>query len=116
MTRPALGKCTSLRADIRRVADIADAAGKRLLAREIFPLLTWRTTLENFHVTLNQMCEAEQINKRRVRHKGTGVRFSYAPGPAPVDAREYRVDRAPKIQGFMAAKREREAKARGRAR
>lgn len=106
-------KFASMRAEIRH---IVDEAPQRLIAREILALLRWRTTEENFAVTINQMCEAKQLRKRRVRRKGIGVKFSYGPGPAAVDvAKEYRVDRAPRVLGFMAEKRLREAKARGRA-
>jgi hypothetical protein len=106
-------KFTSLRAEIRHVVD--ELAPRRLVASEIRALIAWRTTQENFHVTINQMCEDKQLTKRRVRRKGRGVKFSYGPGPAPVDLeKEYRIDRAPRVMGFMAEKRLREAKARGR--
>lgn len=106
-------KYSSMRAEIRHIVDVS---GGRMTASEILSILKRRTTPDNFAVTINQMVDAKQLTKRKVKGRGKGVRFAYGPGPVAVDvAKEYRVDRAPRIMGFMAEKRMREAKAKGRA-
>lgn len=101
----------SLRAEIRHVVDEAESY---LIGPAIYAALTTRCSKPVFGVTVAQMVDARQLSTRRApKGSGAGVRFAYGPGPEPVLAKQYRADRPERVKGFMAMKREREARRRG---
>jgi hypothetical protein len=103
----------TLRAEIRHIVDDAEA---RLTAPEIYALVTRRASKPVFGVTLCQMVDDKQLSKRKAKKRsGMGVRFTYGPGRVAVIDAITGGARAPrKVMGFMAMRREREAKARKR--
>lgn len=101
----------SLRAEIRHIVEEADTF---LIQPMIYAALTRRCSAHVFSVTIAQMLDAKQLRRRKAP-KGSGRRYAYGPGPEPVLGRHYRADRPERVRGFMAMKREREARRRGAA-
>lgn len=104
----------TLLADIRRIVDDAE----RFLAQiEIYAQLKVRASRDVFAVAVAKMRAARQLRRRKAAKAVrliTGARFVYGPGPVAVIDRDRGIDRPQKHKGFMALKREREAKARAR--
>ncbi len=102
-------KFASLRANIRHITDTASGL---LWSKDIFPKLTRRCELSTFAVTLDQMCDAGQLIRKRTPGGGRS-KFKYGSGPVPVNNdKEYRPERE-RLKGHMELARE--ARARGRA-
>lgn len=104
----------SLRQEIRRVVD---AAERKLAQPEIYGQMPKGTSRKVFAVTIAQMLDAKQLSRgratKKLRAQFPYVRHVYGPGREPVGERTRAADhRAFGTRGFMALKREREARAR----
>lgn len=101
-----------------RIRCAVDDAERMLVQPEIYAALGGGLDLNVFTVTIAQMLKARQLRRRKatkaLRALFKNVRSMYGPGPVPVFDRARDARPAKRLLGFMAAKRMREAKARGR--